>query len=120
MAENFRKNQEFIAEMNKIKTERHIQMHNQMREREVALKIAHDRELCLWSGAFYSVFVPCLCAGWKRTGRYFYLAPVIPLTFWVAYQVSSFHLPIGTCLPTHKYYRYLPIWYMKRKSFLAS
>lgn len=87
MAENFRKNQEFIQEMNKIKMERHIQMHNQIREREQAMQIAYDRELSIWGTAAYIFTAPSLAIAWKRTGHHFYLAPIIPLTFLVAYQV---------------------------------
>ncbi|KAH1023153.1 hypothetical protein HUJ04_012411 [Dendroctonus ponderosae] len=53
MEENFKKNQDFITEMNNIKIERQLQMRNQMRERQVALEIAKQRELFYWVGAFY-------------------------------------------------------------------
>ncbi|KAK6624444.1 hypothetical protein RUM43_004214 [Polyplax serrata] len=89
MADTFKKNQEFIAEMNKIKTERHIQMQFQMREREAALRIARDRELVLWLGAFYLVSVPTLFIAWRRTGNSSLLVPFIPFSFILAYQMDK-------------------------------
>lgn len=89
MADTFRKNQEFITEMSRIKTERYIQMQNQMRERQVALKIAKDRELVLWMGAFYLVSVPILYMNWRRTGKSSFMAPIIPFSFILAYQIDK-------------------------------
>lgn len=89
MEENFKKNQDFITEMNKIKTERHIQMHNQLRERDLATKIAHDREFVLWLGTFYLVSIPYFLLGWRRTGHSGFLAPVIPLSFLLAYEIDQ-------------------------------
>lgn len=89
MEETFRRNQDFITEMNKIKTERHIQMHNQIRERDAATKIAHDRELVLWIGAFYAVSVPLILMTWKKRRNPNFLFPVIPLTFVFAYYADQ-------------------------------
>ena len=89
MEETFRKNQEFISEMNKIKTERYIHMHNLWREREAAMKIAKDRELVLWLGAFYLVSVPTLYMTWKKTHNSKILAPIIPFTFILAYEIDK-------------------------------
>ncbi|XP_072402810.1 plasminogen receptor (KT) [Diabrotica undecimpunctata] len=88
MEKNFKKNQEFITEMNTIKIERQLQMKNQMREREVALQIAKSREMFFWCGAFYitSVAWALTCYRYKR--KPIYLAPLVPLTFVVSYQAD--------------------------------
>ncbi|CAG9855306.1 unnamed protein product [Phyllotreta striolata] len=95
MEENFRKNQEFITEMNTIKIERQIQMRNQMRERLVALEIAKSRELFFWFSAFYltSFTWAVTCYRYKR--KPVFLVPLVPLTFIIAYQAD---LAYGTKL----------------------
>lgn len=89
MADTFKKNQEFITEMNKIKTERYIHMHNLMRERQAATEIARVRELVLWLGSFYIVSVPALFMAWKRTGNTRLLAPILPFSFILAYEIDK-------------------------------
>ena len=51
--DNFKKQQEFMMEMNRITVERQIQMQNQMRERMAAAQIARAREMFVWLGSFY-------------------------------------------------------------------
>nr|XP_023021382.1 plasminogen receptor (KT)-like [Leptinotarsa decemlineata] len=88
MEENFRRNQEFITEMNTIKIERQLQMRNQMRERQVALEIAKSRELFYWYGAFYltSIAWAVTCYRFKR--KPVFLTPLVPLTFVITYQAD--------------------------------
>ncbi|KAJ8926819.1 hypothetical protein NQ314_020667 [Rhamnusium bicolor] len=88
MEENFKKNQEFITEMNTIKIERQLQMRNQMRERQVALEIAKSRELFFWYGAFYLTSVAWAITSYRYKRKSIYLAPLLPLTFVVAYQAD--------------------------------
>ncbi|XP_018578237.1 plasminogen receptor (KT) [Anoplophora glabripennis] len=88
MEENFRRNQEFITEMNTIKIERQLQMRNQMREREVALQIAKSRELFFWYGAFYLTSVAWALTSYRYKRKPIYLASLVPLTFVVAYQAD--------------------------------
>lgn len=82
-------------------------MRNQMREREVALRIAKSRELFFWYGAFYLTSVACALTRYLRIYIYIgeivtktflysyrfkrkpiYLTPLVPMTFVVAYQAD--------------------------------
>ena len=53
MEDNFRKNQEFMKEMQAVTVQRQIQMQNQMRERMAATQVAMARERINWFGSFY-------------------------------------------------------------------
>ena len=55
MDDNFKKNQEFMREMQAVQVKRQIQMQNQMRERMAATQIAIARERLNWFGSFYVV-----------------------------------------------------------------
>ncbi|XP_063388372.1 plasminogen receptor (KT) isoform X2 [Cydia fagiglandana] len=85
MEENFKKNQEFIQTINKIKMERQIQLQYQMQERQMALQIAKNRDTCLWMTAFYITATTGLFTGFRRTKRPYLLMPLIPLTFVTLY-----------------------------------
>ncbi|KOB69078.1 Transmembrane protein-like protein [Operophtera brumata] len=69
MEENFKNNQEFIQNINKIKMERQIQLQHQLQERQMAMTIAKNRDTCLF----------------RRTKRPYLLMPLIPLTFTTLY-----------------------------------
>ncbi|CAH0562393.1 unnamed protein product [Brassicogethes aeneus] len=87
MEENFKKNQDFITEINNVKIERQLQMRNQMREREVALRIAKNRELFYWFGAFYLTSIAWAATNFRHfKKKSFAIAPLIPLSFIMAYQ----------------------------------
>ncbi|XP_046405237.1 plasminogen receptor (KT) [Ischnura elegans] len=86
--EHLRKNQEFVAEMNKITVERQIQMQNQMRERLMSMQIARARELLYWLGSFYVLAALGMVAGYRRGRKPGVLAPLLPLTFIVGYQAD--------------------------------
>ncbi|XP_030756334.1 plasminogen receptor (KT)-like isoform X2 [Sitophilus oryzae] len=86
MEENFKKNQDFITEINNIKIERQLQMRNQMRERQVALEIARQRELFYWMSAFY--FTSVIGSVYRLKKKLSLLAPLVPLTFLYAYQAD--------------------------------
>ncbi|XP_077303032.1 plasminogen receptor (KT) [Arctopsyche grandis] len=88
MEENFKKNQDFIQSISKIKMERHIQMMYQLRERSLAMEIAKQREMCNWITAFTVVATIGLFTGFRRTKRPYLLAPMLPLTFFTAYQID--------------------------------
>ncbi|CAH1121565.1 unnamed protein product [Ceutorhynchus assimilis] len=88
MEENFKKNQDFITEMNNIKIERQLQMRNQMRERQVAFEIAKQRELFYWFGAFYVTSIVGALASYRYKRKLSVLAPLVPLTFIFAYQAD--------------------------------
>ena len=63
MEQNFRKQQEFMQEMNRITLERQIQMQNQMRERMMAQQLARAREMFVWLGSFYGIATVAMIAG---------------------------------------------------------
>ncbi|XP_071438981.1 plasminogen receptor (KT) [Hetaerina americana] len=86
--EHLPKNQEFIAEMNKITVERQIQMQNQMRERLMSMQIARARELLYWLGSFYVLAALGMVAGYRRARKPGVLAPLLPLSFIVGYQAD--------------------------------
>ncbi|KAH1023151.1 plasminogen receptor (KT) [Dendroctonus ponderosae] len=88
MEENFKKNQDFITEMNNIKIERQLQMRNQMRERQVALEIAKQRELFYWVGAFYVASALGTLACYRYMRKPTILIPLVPLTFILSYQAD--------------------------------
>lgn len=88
MEGNLKKNQEFMTEMNKITVERQIQMQNQMRERMMAMQVARARELLYWFGSFYFVAGLGMIAGFRHTRKPGVLAPLLPLSFVVAYQAD--------------------------------
>ncbi|XP_026332767.1 plasminogen receptor (KT)-like [Hyposmocoma kahamanoa] len=85
MEENFKKNQEFIQTINKIKMERQIQLQYQMQERQVAMQIAKNRDTCLWLTTFSIATATALFTGFRRTKRQYLLMPLVPLTFVTLY-----------------------------------
>lgn len=88
MEENFRKNQDFITQMNNIKMERQLQMHNQMRERQLALQVANSRELFFWFGAFYMTSWAWAMMAYRYKRRMLVFSPLVPMTFIMAYQTD--------------------------------
>lgn len=57
-----------------------------MHQRLFALKIAHARELFFWIAAFYVSSSAALLTGYRKTKRPLFLAPILPMTFILAYQ----------------------------------
>ncbi|KAJ3623098.1 hypothetical protein MTP99_019352 [Tenebrio molitor] len=88
MEENFKRNQDFITEMNTIKIEQQLQLRKQMRDRIVALEIAKSRELFFWYGSFYLISLVGAFAGYRRKKRLVTFLPMVPLTFMMAYQAD--------------------------------
>ncbi|CAO1307354.1 unnamed protein product [Diamesa hyperborea] len=82
---SFRKNQEFINEMQKLKMERWIQMQYQMKERERALELAKNREMFLWMFGFYVVAASGIWSKFARIKRPAVLTPLVPLSFVLLY-----------------------------------
>ncbi|XP_044762991.1 plasminogen receptor (KT) [Coccinella septempunctata] len=95
MEENLLQNQDLINEITAIKIERDIQMRSQLREREVALEIAKQRELFFWYGAFYLTAATWSALGFRYKRKVSVFAPLIPLSFLMAYQTD---LAYGTKL----------------------
>lgn len=88
--------------------DRWIQMHYQIKERELALEISRSRELFFWLGSFYTVTLMGIVSRYKScewqhhknwtnksfsfryrtTRRSGVLAPVVPLSFVLAYYAD--------------------------------
>ncbi|KAK8756905.1 plasminogen receptor (KT) [Amblyomma americanum] len=73
-------------DMQNLQLERQIYMRHLMHQRMLALKIAKARELFFWLTAFYVVSSAGLFVGYRRTKKPSVLAPVLPMTFILAYQ----------------------------------
>ncbi|XP_023235301.1 plasminogen receptor (KT)-like [Centruroides sculpturatus] len=86
--EQFKKNQEFMLQLQKLQIERQIHVQNQMRERMAAMQIARSRELLYWLGSFYVLATIGLIVGYRKTKRTRTLIPIFPLTYIVAYQAD--------------------------------
>ncbi|KAL1493250.1 hypothetical protein ABEB36_011339 [Hypothenemus hampei] len=63
-------------------------MRNQMRERQVALELARQRELFYWLGAFYFTSVIGALSSYRYKRNSSILTPLVPLTFIFAYQAD--------------------------------
>ena len=67
MEDNLHKNQEFMAETQRVMLERNIQMQNQMREKMMAQQIARSREMFFpWLTSFYLVAGIAMCNGYNH------------------------------------------------------
>jgi len=86
--EDMRRNQEQVAEMQRIGLERQIHMNNEMREKMMALQLSRARELLYWEGAFYVLATIGMISGYRRTKKPGTLVPLLPLTFMVGYQAD--------------------------------
>ena len=53
--DTFQKQQDYMAELQKVMLERNIQMQNEMRERMMAQQLARSREMFQWLVSFYVV-----------------------------------------------------------------
>jgi len=63
-------------------------MQNQMRERMVAMQIARSREMLNWFGSFYLLAATGMVTGFRKTAKPGLLAPLLPLTFILGYQID--------------------------------
>ena len=63
-------------------------MQNEMRERMMAQQIARGREMFTWLSSFYVIASIGMVRGYKITRKPVALAPLLPLTFLVAYQAD--------------------------------
>ena len=63
-------------------------MHFQMKERETAMQISRARELFYWLASFYAVSTVGLIGRFRTTKRPGTLAPIVPLSFVVAYYAD--------------------------------
>ncbi|GIY67484.1 plasminogen receptor [Caerostris darwini] len=84
--ENFKRNQEFMMQLQRLQLERQIHMRNQIRERKLALKIAKYREFFYWIGTFYVLAAGSTIFAFQRTKKPAVLSALLPLTFVFLYQ----------------------------------
>ncbi|KAM8827818.1 plasminogen receptor (KT) [Spinachia spinachia] len=89
MDANFKKQQEFMLHNSRLQMERQLLMQNQMRERQMAMQVAWSRELLKYFGSFYTVSAVGLTLGALKRRNPSLLAPIIPLSFILAFQVDS-------------------------------
>lgn len=82
------KNQASVSEMNRIKMERWIQMHYQIKERELAVSLAKNRELFFWITGFSATAAIASTLYYQRVRRVSVLAPILPLGFLTAYYAD--------------------------------
>ncbi|XP_067279880.1 plasminogen receptor (KT) [Pseudorasbora parva] len=82
------KQQEFMLLSGRLQLERQILMQNQMRERQMAMQVAWSREFLKYFSSFFGLTTLGLTVGAVRTRRAALLAPVVPLSFILAYQVD--------------------------------
>lgn len=89
MDANFKKQQEFMLLNGRLQMERQMLMQNQMRERQMAMQIAWSREFVKYYGTFYTLAAVGLTLGAIRKRKPGLFAPVVPLSFVLAYQMDS-------------------------------
>ncbi|XP_047425327.1 plasminogen receptor (KT) [Mugil cephalus] len=89
MDENLKKQQEFMLHNSRLQMERQILMQNQMRERQMAMQIAWSREFLNYFGSFFAVAAAGLTVGAIKRKKPALFAPIIPLSFILAYQIDS-------------------------------
>uniref|UniRef100_A0A3Q3XGX0 Uncharacterized protein n=1 Tax=Mola mola TaxID=94237 RepID=A0A3Q3XGX0_MOLML len=89
MDANFRRQQEFMLHNARLQMERQILMQNQMRERQMAMQIAWSREFLKYFGTFFTVSSVGLAVGAMKRKKPFLMAPIVPLSFILAYQMDS-------------------------------
>ncbi|XP_075156448.1 plasminogen receptor (KT) isoform X2 [Haematobia irritans] len=71
-----------------LKMERWIQMHYQIKEREEAITIAHNRELFYWLSGFYITSLFGCFSFYQRSRRPASLLPMVPLSFVMGYYAD--------------------------------
>uniref|UniRef100_G3PZA1 Plasminogen receptor, C-terminal lysine transmembrane protein n=1 Tax=Gasterosteus aculeatus TaxID=69293 RepID=G3PZA1_GASAC len=90
MDANFKKQQEFMLHTSRLQQmERQLLMQNQMRERQMAMQVAWSREFLKYFGSFYAVTTVGLTLGALKRRNPSLLAPIIPLSFILAFQMDS-------------------------------
>ncbi|KAG1937101.1 plasminogen receptor (KT) [Pimephales promelas] len=88
MDQSLQKQQEFMLISGRMQMERQMLMQNEMRERQTAMQIAWSREFLKYFSSFYGLTALGLIVGAVRQRRAVLLAPVVPLSFILAYQMD--------------------------------
>ncbi|KAJ7335490.1 hypothetical protein JRQ81_013431 [Phrynocephalus forsythii] len=86
MNENMKKQQEFMLMNSRLQLERQILMQNQMREREMAMRIAWTREFLKYFGTFSGLAAVGLTVGAIKKKKPGFIVPLVPLGFILAYH----------------------------------
>ncbi|NP_001028270.1 plasminogen receptor (KT) [Danio rerio] len=89
MEQNFQKQQEFMLLNARLQLERQLAMQNQMRERQMAMQLAWSREFLKYFGSFFGLATLGLTVGAVKKRKPALLAPVIPLSFILVYQMDA-------------------------------
>ncbi|XP_043090222.1 plasminogen receptor (KT) [Puntigrus tetrazona] len=89
MEQNFQKQQEFMQINGRLQLERQLLMQNQMRERQMAMQVAWSREFLKYFGSFFGLAALGLTVGAVKNKKPALLAPVIPLSFILVYQLDT-------------------------------
>ncbi|XP_057674663.1 plasminogen receptor (KT) [Corythoichthys intestinalis] len=89
MDANLKKQQEFMLHNSRLQLERQMMMQNQMRERQMAMQIAWSREFIKYFGTFFAVASTGLTVGALKRKKPALLAPILPLSFILAYQMDN-------------------------------
>jgi len=85
MDDNMKKQQEFMLKNQQLMLERQMAMQNEMRERQMAMMIAKSRDMFHFFGAFYGIAAVGMISAAAK-GKKTAAAPLLPLTFVLAYQ----------------------------------
>ncbi|KAF4077205.1 hypothetical protein AMELA_G00205360 [Ameiurus melas] len=88
MDQNMKKQQEFMLHNARIQMERQILMQNEIRERQMAMQIAWSREFLKYFGSFFGLAAVGLTAGAIKRRKPGLFAPLVPLSFILAYQMD--------------------------------
>lgn len=91
MDDNMQKNQEFMAENQRVMLERQMHMQNQMRERMVAMQIARTREMFAWLVSFYVIAGAGMIRGYDFQGLQNYCAHLKALGIHWLKSLQSWH-----------------------------
>ncbi|XP_065904138.1 plasminogen receptor (KT)-like [Dysidea avara] len=88
MEENFKKQQEFQLNTQRLVMERQIQVQMLMREKMISQQLGGSRDMCYWFGSFYVTAAAGMLGGFARTRHVAIILPIVPLSFIMAYQLD--------------------------------
>ncbi|XP_061911113.1 plasminogen receptor (KT) [Entelurus aequoreus] len=89
MDANLKKQQEFMLHNSRLQMERQLLLQNEMRQRQMAMQVAWSREFLTYFGTFFTLTCAGLTLGAIKRKKAAMLAPILPLSFILAYQVDN-------------------------------
>ncbi|XP_061787866.1 plasminogen receptor (KT) [Nerophis lumbriciformis] len=89
MDANLKKQQEFMLHNSRLQMERQLLMQTEMKQREMAMQVARSREFLTYFGSFFTLTCAGLTLGAIKRKKAAMLAPILPLSFILAYQVDN-------------------------------